>query len=256
MFSYFFSLQRSLHQFLTLNTSRTANDDNDDNKTKPSVIVGTAADDDINELKTSNVTVTVTESQPIVVTEKLFTVDSSTTETSSSGGTDNDFEIVSNESSPIASPTTIMAEHDDNNYGHTDESEETDNFPKNFEQPRSMGDLELKRSRLRWVKQGILFLGFEEILAVLHRKCQNYSIWQHSWHYETLTHAHTHSLPQLRIFMHKYIGPKADTSHSLLRFTLFFTRSSAVEKTQRILTIHFSSSMAVVCGKAILPFAR
>lgn len=149
MFSSFF-LQRTLHQLLTLNTNRTAIDDNenDDGNTKPSVIVETAADD-INELKTSDVTVTVTESQPIVVTEKLFTVDSSTTETSSSGGTDNDFEIVSNESSPIASPTTIMAEHDDNNYGHTDESEETDNFPKHFEQPRSLGDLELKRSRLR-----------------------------------------------------------------------------------------------------------
>lgn len=112
------------------------------------------AEDTTEAISNTPVTVAVTESEPIP--KKIFTVDSAN-ETSSSGGTENDFEIVSNESSPIASPTTIMAEHGDStngsingdavHFGLGDEIEDTDKFPKTLNNPKGVSDMELREKR-------------------------------------------------------------------------------------------------------------
>lgn len=137
-------LQRTILQALTLSGS-SSSIDNDNDETKISEIaVGPAEEEKPN----TDVTVTVTESE--AVPKKIFTVDSPN-ETSSSGSTENDFEIVSNESSPIASPTTIMAEHTEQlNFGLGDEIEDTDKFTKNLN-PKGVSEMELreKRQRLR-----------------------------------------------------------------------------------------------------------
>lgn len=141
-------MQRSLKQLLTLNSSGSSNNDDSIRDESNNCEVATAED-------TSHTppTAAVTESGPI--SKKIFTVDSAN-ETSSSGGTENDFEIVSNESSPIASPTTIMAEHGEINgdgvhFGLGDEIEDTDKFPKTLNNPKGVSDMELreKRQRLR-----------------------------------------------------------------------------------------------------------
>lgn len=150
MFPY---LQRSLYQVLT--SSNSGNSITDDTN-KPEVAIA-AAEDTIDHIADIS---SVTESE--AVTEKLFsiTVDSPN-ETSSSGGTENEFEILSNENSPIASPTTIMAEHDGNNgaingdehgsFSLGDEVEDTDKFTKGLRNPKGVSDMELreKRQRLR-----------------------------------------------------------------------------------------------------------
>lgn len=156
-------LQRSLQQVLSGDDSSSSgssinNDDNESHNREVEAIA--AAEDTIDRLIDTEVTVSVTISE--IVPEKLFTVDSPN-ETSSSGGTENDFEIVSNESSsPIASPTTIMAEHDENNYGVGEEAEDTDKFTKTLNNPKGVSDMELreKRQRLRWAIYFNFFLHF------------------------------------------------------------------------------------------------
>lgn len=140
-------LQKSLYQVLTLSSGSNNGDSIRDEATDSAEVT---ADDPIEPKPIeTEVTVTVTESE--AVTEKLFTVDSPN-ETSSSGGTENDFEIVSNESSPIASPTTIMAEHDGSlDFGLGEEVEDTDKFTKTLNNPKGVSEMELreKRQRLR-----------------------------------------------------------------------------------------------------------
>lgn len=144
-------MQRSLKQLLTLNNSSSNNDDSIRDKSDNCEVA--TAEGTTEAIPVTPVTIAVTESAPIP--QKLFTVDSAN-ETSSSGSTENDFEIVSNESSPIASPTTIMAEHGEINgdgvhFGLGDEIEDTDKFPKTLNNPKGVSDMELreKRQRLR-----------------------------------------------------------------------------------------------------------
>lgn len=155
-------LQRSLQPTLALtgtgdnSTSSSSNDSIDTNHIVNNEAdtgheretIAAAAEEIINRIVDTDVIVAVTRSEN--VSQKLFTVDSPN-ETSSSAGTENDFEIVSNESSPIPSPT-IMSEHDDNSFGVGEEAEDTDKFTTGMNNPRNPSDMELreKRSRLRW----------------------------------------------------------------------------------------------------------
>lgn len=138
MFPY---LQRSLYQVLTLNSSNDSNDETNNTSTVAATI------DNEHTLNRPEIIVAETESE--TVAHKSITVDSSN-ETSSSGSTENDFEIVSNESSPIASPTTIMAEHDEPCPGISDEAEDSDKFTKQI--PKGVSEMEWreKRQRLRY----------------------------------------------------------------------------------------------------------
>lgn len=209
-------LQRTLLQALALSDSSSSTD-NDTDDSKSSEVAAAPAEE---EKPNTEVTVTVTESK--AVPQKLFTVDSPN-ETSSSGSTENDFEIVSNENSPIASPT-IMAEHTEQlNFGLGDEIEDTDKFTKNLN-PKGVSEMELreKRQRLRWAYMCIVYILFlireknhirltiacvlNEIGNINNRKkhCPSSirtvsAFWQMNW--QTLdiypnfeNHAHTHLL--------------------------------------------------------------
>lgn len=165
----FFYLQRTLYQALKLSNSDGSSTNNEarisDASNNCEVAIA-AASDPIDQIRDIEATLSVNESE--AGTEKIFTVDSAN-ETSSSGGTENDFEIVSNENSPIASPATIMDEYHETNgaingNGHDnfslgDEVEDTDKFTKTLNNPKGVSEMELreKRQRLRY-EQNLQFL--------------------------------------------------------------------------------------------------